>query len=128
VSALDPERSSDGVLNDAWEHAKVAIALISDVGRLVAGNDAFCVLSGYAPGELTETHVGDQLAAGEEDAVLFHDLLSGEQQAGMVGLRRKDGTVARLDIVAIETRAASLPYRIVLCWDPRRRPRWPELD
>jgi PAS domain S-box-containing protein len=112
------------LLGEAWEQASVAVAIFSDDGRYVACNRAFCELTGYTRDEVAELRVGVELAP-EPDAntKLFRDIVGGRRDVGSGGLKRKDGAVLTVNVWAIETRAANLPYFIVLYWPASRRPK-----
>jgi PAS domain S-box-containing protein len=116
------------LLGDAWENARVAAAVFSDDGRYIACNTAFCSLSGYTRDELMAMRVGVDLApeGSKENLDLFRGITSGTLRAGSGRLRRKDGVVLDVDVLASATFVASLPYYIVLYWERADRPSWPD--
>ncbi len=112
------------LLGEAWEHASVAVAVFSDDGRYLACNKAFCELTGYSREEVVELRVGVELAPEPEaNTKLFHDIVAGRRVVGSGGLRRKDGSELTVNVWAIDTRAANLPYFIVLYWPASQRPK-----
>lgn len=111
------------LLGDALEHAAVAVALFSDDGRYLACNRAFCTLSGYGRDEVTGLRVGVDLAPeGESNLDAYHEILERGNVVTGGRLRRKDGTVAAVDVWAIPSSAAGLPYHLVLYWDAAAGP------
>jgi PAS domain S-box-containing protein len=113
------------LLGDAWDHAEVALAVFSDDGRYIACNGAFCELTGFTRDEIMAMRVAVDLAPEQSsNASLFRDIVSGRAQTGTGGLRRKDGSVLTVDVLAIGTHVASLPYFVVLYWEQPARPRW----
>jgi PAS domain S-box-containing protein len=114
------------LLGDAWEHAEVALAVFSDDGRYIACNAAFCALTGFSRDEIIQMRVGVDLAPEDTSNVgLFRDIVTGRAHTGTGDLRRKDGTVVTVDVVAIATHVASLPYFVVVYWEQASRPLWP---
>jgi PAS domain S-box-containing protein len=112
------------LLGDAWEHASVAVAVYAEDGRYVACNQAFSRLTGYSRPEIANLRVGIDLAGeGSKNHELFRHLVEGRKQVGQGRLRRKDGRELAVNVWAIETRAAGLPYFIVLYWEASRRPK-----
>jgi PAS domain S-box-containing protein len=112
------------LLGDAWDHAAVAAAVFSDDGRYIACNEAFCGLTGYDRDEVGRLRVGVDLAADEQqNAKLFGEIVAGRRTVGTAGLRRKDGSEVAVSFWAIATRAATLPYYVVLYWPASSRPK-----
>ena len=117
------------LLGDAWEHAAVAAAVFSEDGRYVACNQAFCRLTGYTRTEIAAMRVGVDLAIDREhNHKLFRDIVGGNKQIGHGGLKCKDGNELAVNVWAIETRAAGLPYSIVLYWETSNRPKRADLS
>jgi PAS domain S-box-containing protein len=114
------------LLGDAWENARVAASVFSDDGRYIACNTAFCNLSGYSRDEITQMRVGIDLApeGSKQNLELFRGITAGTLQAGTGALRRKDGVVVEVDVLATATSVASMPYYIVLYWEKNERPTW----
>ena len=102
------------LLGDAWENAAAAITIFSDDGRYIACNTAFCELSGYSRDEIVQMRVGVDLAADGRNLELFRDIVGAGRRRGGGGLKRKDGTVVEVEVEAIATTVANLPYHIVL--------------
>ena len=116
------------LLGDAWDNAVVAVTVFSDDGRYLACNAAFCNLSGYTRDEITKMRVGVDLAVDEaKNTKLFEEIVSEKRVIGTGGLKRKDGTAITVNVWAIETRVANLPYYIVLYWDSSQRPKRSEI-
>lgn len=116
------------LLGDAWEHAAVAVAVFSDDGRYLACNQAFCALTGFTRDEITQMQVGVDLAVDEKkNTKLFREIVGGSRTVASGGLRRKDGTAMKVNVWAIETRAASLPYFVVLYWPASGKPKRSEV-
>ena len=112
------------LLGDAWEHAAAAVAVFSDDGRYIACNRAFCHLTGYGRDEILEMRVGVDLAVDEAaNRKLFGEIVGDSRVVGSGGLRRKDGTTTTVNFWAIATRAAGMPYYIVLYWESSQRPK-----
>jgi PAS domain S-box-containing protein len=114
------------LLGDAWENARVAAAVFNDDGRYIACNTAFCNLSGYTRDEVAAMRVGVDLAP-EGSTVnldLFKGITEGTLRAGSGRLKRKDGAVLDVDVLACATSVGSLPYYIVLYWERGDRPSW----
>ena len=105
------------LLGDAWEHAAAAISIFSDDGRYIACNRAFCELSGYTRDEIVQMRVGVDLAADGRNMQLFEDIVGSGRTRGGGGLKRKDGVVVEVDVEAIATTVAGLPYHIVLYFE-----------
>ena len=114
------------LLGDAWENAEVAVSIFSDEGRYIACNTAFCRLSGFTREEIVKMRVGVDLApeGSRQNLDLFRGITGDRLQAGTGELRRKDGVVLPVDILAVATQVAGLPYFIVLYWDAQKRPSW----
>jgi|SRR3954447_6307263 PAS domain S-box-containing protein len=116
------------LLGEAWEHAAVAVAVFSDDGRYLACNTAFCTLTGYSRDEIARMRVGVDLAPKPEaNTKLFRQIVDGSKTVGSGGMLRKDGSTLTVNVWAIETRAANLPYFIVLYWPSRQKPKRSEL-
>jgi PAS domain S-box-containing protein len=116
------------LLGDALECAQVAVAVFSDDGRYIACNEAFCKLTGYGRDEIMRMRVGVDLAVEEKaNTKLFREIVSDKRQIGAGGLKCKDGTAIKVNVWAIETRVANLPYYLVLYWDSSDRPKRREL-
>jgi PAS domain S-box-containing protein len=116
------------LLGDAWENAGVAVAVFAEDGRYLACNRAFYALTGYTREEIARMRVGRDLAADAAASTkLFRDLVAGKRAVGRGALRRKDGSVVDVNVWAIETRAANLPYYVVLYWPSAERPKRSEL-
>ena len=107
------------LLGDAWENATAAISVFSDDGRYIACNHAFCELSGYSRDEVVQMRVGVDLAADDRNRELFRDIVGGREPRGAGGLKRKDGTVVEVEVLAIATTVAGLPYHLVLYFESR---------
>jgi PAS domain S-box-containing protein len=105
------------LLGDAWENAAAAITIFSDDGRYIACNSAFCELSGYTRDEIVQMRVGVDLAADGRNQQLFRDIVGAARRRGTGGLKRKDGAVLDVDVEAISTTVAGLPYHIVLYFE-----------
>jgi PAS domain S-box-containing protein len=116
------------LLGEAWEHADVAVAVFSDDARYLACNAAFCTLTGYSRDEIMQMRVGVELAPDPDaNAKLFDQIVDGSKTTGSGGLRRKDGSTTKVNVWAIATRAANLPYFIVLYWPSTQKPKRSEL-
>ncbi len=116
------------LLGDAWDHATVAAAVFSDDGRYLACNEAFCKLTGYSRGEVSQLRVGIDLAVDEQrNQKLFREIVGERRTVGNGGLKRKNGTEVEITFWAIATRTASLPYYVVLYWPASERPKRREL-
>jgi PAS domain S-box-containing protein len=116
------------LLGDAWDNAVVALAVFSDDGRYLACNVAFCRLTGYTREEITKMRVGVDLAVDEaRNTKLFEEIVTEKRVVGSGGLRRKDGEEITVNVWAIETRVANLPYYVVLYWDASQRPKRSDL-
>src|SRR4051794_16685942 len=102
------------LLGDAWENATAAISIFNDDGRYIACNRAFCELSDYSREEIVQMRVGVDLAADGRNLQLFRDIVGNSRRRGDGGLKRKDGTVVEVEVEAIATTVANLPYHIVL--------------
>jgi PAS domain S-box-containing protein len=112
------------LLGEAWEHASVAVAIFSDDARYLACNQAFCRLTGYSREEIARMRVGVDLAPEPEtNTKLFQAIVRDTKSVGSGGLKRKDGSVTTVNVWAIDTRAANLPYYIVLYWPSAARPK-----
>ena len=112
------------LLGDAWDNAPLAVAIFSDDGRYIACNAAFCHLTGYTREEIMKMQVGVDLAAEPaKNTKLFREIVGHKREIGSGGLKKKDGTVVTVNVWAIETRVASLPYFIVMYWDASQRPK-----
>ena len=111
------------LLGDAWEHAAIAVAIFSDDGRYLACNQAFCRLTGYQRAQITELQIGVDLGVDERNVQLFREIVSNRRTTGSGPLRRADGSTVTVNFWAIETRASSLPYFIVLYWPASERPK-----
>lgn len=116
------------LLGDAWDHATVAAAVFSDDGRYIACNEAFCKLTGYSREEIGRMRVGIDLAVDEQrNHKLFREIVGERRTVGSGGLKRKDGSELAITFWAIATRAAALPYYVVLYWPSSDRPKRREL-
>jgi PAS domain S-box-containing protein len=116
------------LLGDAWDHAAVAAAVFADDGHYIACNEAFCKLTGYSREEIGRMRVGVDLAVDERrNHRLFREIVAERRTVGTGGLRRKDGTELEITFWAIATRAATLPYYVVLYWPTSDRPKRREL-
>lgn len=112
------------LLGDAWEHASVAAAIFADDGRYLACNQAFCKLTGYTREQIAKMRVGVDLAGDEKrNHRLFREIVGDERTTGTGALRRADGSVVDVTFWAIDTKAAALPYYIVLYWEAVKRPK-----
>lgn len=112
------------LLGDAWEHAALAAAVFSDDGRYIACNQAFCTLTGYRRDEVLQMQVGVDLAVDPTaNTKLFSEIVRDSRTVGSGGLRRKDGSTTTVSFWAIATRAAGMPYYIVLYWEASERPK-----
>jgi hypothetical protein len=54
---------------------------------------------------------------------LFRDIVGHKRQIVSGGLKKKDGTVTTVNVWAVETRVANLPYFICMYWDASQRPK-----
>ena len=112
------------LLGDAWENAALAVAVFSDDGRYIACNRAFCALTGYERDEILRMRVGVDLAVDPvSNTKLFTEIVRDSRTVGSGGLRRKDGSTTTVSFWAIPTRAAGMPYYIVLYWEASDRPK-----
>ncbi len=111
------------LLGEAWDHASVAAAVFADDGRYIACNEAFCTLTGYERDEIAQLRVGIDLAADDRNHKRFREIVAERRTVGNVGLKRKDGLEVAVTFWAIATRAASLPYYVVLYWPTSERPK-----
>lgn len=111
------------LLGEAWDNATVALAVFSDDGRYIACNTAFCQLTGYTRAEVITMRVGVDLAPDERaNTQLFREIVGDVRVVGSGGLKKKDGSVITVNFWAIRTRAAHLPYYLVLYWDAATSP------
>jgi len=112
------------LLGDAWEHADVAVAIFADDQRYVACNEAFCRLTGHSRAEIVRMRVGVDLAVDEQaHRKVVGEIFASKRTTATVDLRRKDGSTVKVNLWAIETRTAGLPYFIVLHWPVSQRPK-----
>jgi PAS domain S-box-containing protein len=108
------------LLGDAWDNASAPISVFSDDGLYIACNAAFCALTGYTREEIMQMRVGVDLAPNEKDnRELFEDIVAGRTRFSPGRMRRKNGEIIDVEVWAIDTTVAGLPYHIVLYLDPR---------
>jgi PAS domain-containing protein len=88
------------LLGDAWEHARVAVAVFDDDRRFIAFNAAFCRLTGFRRDELLSTERAPELPTGR----------------GAAELGCSDGRALPVDSWAIDTTVSGLPYSVALFW------------
>jgi PAS domain-containing protein len=88
------------LLGDAWENARVAVAVFDDDRRFIAFNAAFCRLTGFRRDELLVADCGPELPPGR----------------GTAELACSDGRRLRVDYWSTETTVSSLPYAVALFW------------
>jgi PAS domain-containing protein len=88
------------LLGDAWENARVAVAVLDDDRHYLAFNTAFCRLTGYRRDDLLARGTGPQLEHGR----------------GVVDLAVHGGETVRTEYWAVETTVSGLPYVVALFW------------
>lgn len=87
------------LLGDAWENARVAVAVLDDDRHYLAFNTEFCRLTGYRRDDLLARATGPQLHHGR----------------GTVELAVQGGT-QHVEYWAIETTVSGLPYVVAIFW------------
>jgi PAS domain-containing protein len=88
------------LLGDAWENARVAVAVLDDDRHYLAFNNEFCRLTGYRRDDLLARATGPQLEAGR----------------GAVDLAVQGGGTLGVHYWAVETTVSGLPYLVALFW------------
>jgi PAS domain S-box-containing protein len=105
------------LLGDAWDNARIAVAVFDDDRNYIAFNTAFCELTGYTRAELAALRRAIELVADDASRHALTKVIRDGEEAGSVNLRRKDGTVVPVAFWAQETTVAGLPYYISLVWE-----------
>ncbi|MEM2123794.1 MAG: PAS domain S-box protein [Methanolinea sp.] len=106
-----------------FELPLAGIAVASPGLRWTQVNRKFCELSGYTPEELSSLSWEDLTPPGDwpREAAEIARVVSGERQLLALGkrLRRKDGTIAEVEVSAMPVRKAdgSVDYFVVLATD-----------
>ena len=88
------------LLGDAWENARVAVAVLDDDRHYLAFNTAFCRLTGLRRDDLLARTTGPQLEAGR----------------GTVELPVQGGATIAAEYWAVDTTVSGLPYLVALIW------------
>lgn len=88
------------LLGDAWENARVAVAVLDDDRHYLAFNTEFCRLTGYRRDDLLARATGPQLEHGR----------------GAVDLAVQGGGTVQAEYWAVETTVSGLPYVVAIFW------------
>jgi len=86
----------------ALDRVPACVLVADDAGYYMAANDRACSLTGYSREELLQRSVED-LTAPDESAIsdrLWDSFLRTEKQYGVFDLRRKDGSVLKVEYLA----------------------------
>lgn len=99
----DNDRASAQTVLKAVANVPCAILIANNSGRFVTVNDAAVALTGYARGELLRMSVWDLTPPPglSEGRTLWRKFLEQERMRGTYEIRRKDGSSARTEYVAL---------------------------
>jgi PAS domain S-box-containing protein len=106
------------LLGDGWQNATIGAAMTGDDSRYIAWNDEFCRLTGYSRGEMVDVSASLELADGHVEEESFRRAVRGERMFGTGDLRRKDGTIVRVNYWLVPTQVARSEFYLVLLWVP----------
>jgi PAS domain S-box-containing protein len=100
TSTLDRLEEQKTLLNELFEEAPNAVALVNSHDSIVRINREFTRIFGYAPSEMLSNRLKDLIICGESQNQSYWDLVKrGQRVDAEDTCRRKDGT--RLDVAVI---------------------------
>jgi PAS domain S-box-containing protein len=100
------------LLGEALDNLDAGVFLADEQGRYVAVNRFACTLTGYSREEL----LGMTVHAIAADASDYEPMLRGAKSEGVVGLRRKDGSIVLCEWRSGTTKIAGMTFYVGLNW------------
>jgi PAS domain S-box-containing protein len=105
------------LLGEALEHAPVGAIVLDDTGRYLAANRAACRLTGYTREELLDAGPRALAAEPEKVSAKLEEMATGRLEHGSGLMRRRDGTVTRVEYRVGATRSGGLPNFVLVFWE-----------
>jgi PAS domain S-box-containing protein len=117
LALVETDAVQETLLGEALEHAPIGAIVLDETGRYLAANRRACRLTGYTREELLDG--GPRALATDPERVpeALEQMAIGALEHGTTSIRRRDGSVAKVEYRVGATRSGGLPHFVLVFWE-----------